>query len=322
MDLELVLNELSLSRPAPDVNIGRARMETLLKTVRAAVQMGAHRVLRMQEDIHGMELSPGYTVAKWRNDSDIDKEMQRYFKSLTTKVPMLTDKDGNDLRERYEISEFSFKELGGVIAQGLGVAFMLDMLAISLDSSPCWNSSFLRLDVRYLNNDGALVEESEEVKHAVRLDHVIVHRQWIIRRMKESISDGVTLWQMRSHLFPKLSFCDEVKRQFSALRKGDPLLAAVIKCLRELEEYTQGWVSGPFMPDKIPRKVSPDSDPTMRQYKTERTFRCPDGKERVFTWHIRVTPGAWRIYFFPEDKQQTMIIGYVGRKPPSVSDPS
>ncbi|MFO1431693.1 MAG: hypothetical protein U1F76_16415 [Candidatus Competibacteraceae bacterium] len=316
------MNELSLSPPAPNVDIGKERIETLLKTVKEAVRMGAYRILRMREDIHGMELSPGYTVAKWRNDPDVDKEMQRYFKSLTTKVPMLTDEDGDNLRERHEISEFSFRELGGVIAQGLGVAFMLDMLAISLDSHSCWDSSFLRLEVSYLSEDGALIEESEVVRHAVRLDHVIAHRQWIIRRIKESISDGSTLWQKCSCLFPKLSFCDGVKRQLSMLRKGDPLLAAVIKRLRELEEYTQGWLSGPFMPEKIPCKVSPDSDPTMRQYEAERTFRCPDGKERIFTWHIRVTPGAWRIYFFPEDKQRTMIIGYIGKKPPSVKDPS
>ena len=57
MDLEMVLNELSLHSPAPDVHIARQRMSTLLRTMRIAIQNGVNRVLRTHENFYGESLA-------------------------------------------------------------------------------------------------------------------------------------------------------------------------------------------------------------------------------------------------------------------------
>ena len=87
MDLEMVLNELSLHSPAPDVYIARQRMSTLLRTMRIAIQNGVNRVLRTHENFYGESLASGYSIANWCNDSHVDREEQRYFRSLATKAP-------------------------------------------------------------------------------------------------------------------------------------------------------------------------------------------------------------------------------------------
>ena len=38
-----------------------------------------------------------------------------------------------------------------------------------------------------------------------------------------------------------------------------------------------------------------------------------DGEKRLFSWHIRMTPGAWRLHFHPL-KPTKIIIGYIGVK--------
>ncbi|MCI0528399.1 MAG: hypothetical protein L0Y56_13245, partial [Nitrospira sp.] len=66
---------------------------------------------------------------------------------------------------------------------------------------------------------------------------------------------------------------------------------------------------------------SPESQATLQQFGRERTFRSPDGEERIFSWHVRLTPGSWRIYFFPEEAGK-MIVGYIGPHLPTVSYPT
>src|SRR5215510_10954335 len=113
MDLEMVLNELSLHSPAPDVHIARQRMSTLLRTVRIAIQNGANRVWRTHENFYSESLANGYSIANWCNDSNVDREERRYFRSLATKAPYWVDLLGAD--DVY-LSEFQYD---GIQAHGL-----------------------------------------------------------------------------------------------------------------------------------------------------------------------------------------------------------
>ena len=53
-----------------------------------------------------------------------------------------------------------------------------------------------------------------------------------------------------------------------------------------------------------------------------RTFLCPDGEERLFSWHVRYTPGAGRIHFLPLGPREGCLIGYIGHKLPTVKYPT
>ena len=74
------------------------------------------------------------------------------------------------------------------------------------------------------------------------------------------------------------------------------------------------WFTKIDHPDcnKIVSKATPESPATLEMYGLERTFHCHDGVLRVFSWHVRVTPGAWRLYFYPLPGEHKFIIGYIG----------
>ena len=89
------------------------------------------------------------------------------------------------------------------------------------------------------------------------------------------------------------------------------MLGPIEKKLSDLQEYAASWSIGAFDAGKIASKATPESESTLKQYSQERTFTCPDGQNHVFSWHVRLTPLAWRIYFYPKQTGE-LIIGYIG----------
>lgn len=88
----------------------------------------------------------------------------------------------------------------------------------------------------------------------------------------------------------------------------------VIKKLFELDELSKNWTEGALDLDKLPSKVSPESESRLKQFKEQLNIKCPDGTKRIFSLHVRITPGAWRLHFCTEIGPEKIIIGYIGPK--------
>lgn len=304
MALEMVLNELSL-QPADSVFAARQWMSALIQTIRAATSQRVSRVLRTHSDVFDVMLAAEYPLRRWINDQEVDLEARRYVHSLAIKAPYW---DGlPELYDRVLASEFRYD---GQVAHGLGVAYLLESLAISLPSDKCWNVALLLLNVNWLMQEGLIDEENVEVVHASQPSHVDEHREWIQDRLRSDIQDGNDLWNRRVELFPSLLFCEAVEHQIRDL--SPTMLRPVARRLFEFQGYCQDWAEGGFRPDQLPTRVTPESQATLEQYGQERTFLCPDGIERIFSWHIRMTPDAWRLHFYPEPGSRALIIGYIG----------
>jgi len=315
MTIDMVLNELSLQSPASDASIARQWMSDFIQTVRAVkAQAGQQAVLRTQYSFRAALLSPDYPVGQWLRDSAVDLEERRFIKTLVTKAPFSEDTLNAEVQE-IESNSGSCEFLHqGEVAIGLGVAYILDIIPISLRSKLCWDCSYLDLEIIHIDQD------NEEVKiiHASLKNHIQDHIEWFQARLKKAreIFDGEGFWNKREELFPNLQFCDSVKDQLLSLRTGDVMLNPIEKRLSDLQMYAENWLNGAFDSGKIACKATPESEATLKQYAQERTFTCPDGQNRTFSWHVRLTPLAWRIYFYPNQAGQ-IIIGYIGSHLPT-----
>jgi hypothetical protein len=317
MDLDIVLNELSFRAPAPDVASARGWMNGLIQTVIEAIDSGANRVLRAKEDVNSYLLAPGYPVAQWRNDLQVDRDARLYFGRLATMAPVLVDMP--EMYQEFLIREFNH---GGMTAVGLGAAYLCEWMAVSVLSEDLWGASKVQLGASRILDDGSLISESVSVIHASKAAHVREHRDWIKERTRRAIRNGQDFWGRREDLFPSLAFCERVREQLAGLGCGDPLLRQVVKRLDEFEAFCENWTEGNFDASKLPCKATPESPSTLQSYARERTFRCPDGTDRTFTWHVRVTPGSWRIHFFPLPETQRILIGHIGPKLPTTDYPT
>lgn len=314
MDLEMVLNELSLRASADDIPTARQLMSELLNTVRTATSHGIKKVIRTHSDFQSTILAPEYPVARWRNDNEVDREARRFFLTLITKAPFLADVSDPKLEDAVNLSEFKHQ---GISASGLGIAYLLETLALSLVSEQCWDCSRLQMNFTRLDENGDLIDEIIEIIHASRGTHLKQHVDWIKNRIRTGVSDGIELWNRREELFPNLEFCNAVNKQLQDIRAGQLELQPVIKALFELQNCCKSWNTGAFSVEKYPIEESGESEATLNKYRKERTFCCPDGKERLFERHVKLRICNWRIHFFPE-KPGKVIIGYVGRHLPTL----
>src|SRR6185312_11231386 len=234
MDLEMVLNELSLRIPADDIQTARLRMSGLIDTLSAATRDGVKKVLRTHDNLNDVPLAPGYSLVKWRNDSNVSREARSFFRTLMTKLPLLVDVVNPEINNKNAMSQFWHQ---GVEAKGLGVAHLLDALAISLMSDAQWNSSYLGLTSIELNDDGELGDKSNiDVVHASRREHILEHADWISERKEyrrrvalATIYDGIDLWMRKEELFPRLQFCRNVESQLRNVLHGQLLLQSITK---------------------------------------------------------------------------------------------
>ncbi len=323
MDFDLILNELSLRNPAPNKQIAQQRMSELIKTIKTVKAQGVKVSLRTQEDFHTTILAPNYPLRHWLNDADRDERL--FIKILATKAPFSTDivnSEIQDIENNTSLSEFRYQ---GEMAIGLGIVYMLNTIAIntiaiSLLSQECWDCNRVKLEFRCLDEDGEIISEIVEIIHASRSSHLQEYTSLIQQnqeRIYQNVSDGLEVWNRREELFPNLEFCDAVRRQLEDIRTGQLELQPVVSILFELHKCCKNWNNGYFNLDGYPIEESGESKPTLGKYFKERTFRCPDGKERLFERHIKLRFCNWRIHFFAE-QPGIVIIGYIGRHLPTV----
>jgi hypothetical protein len=304
MALDIVLNDLSFT-PAENVLSARSRMSGLVQTIKSARLQGMRGSLRTQRDFRYVILAEGYPVERWIYDCASNPDEGRFFLTLATKEPYLRDRV--ILQDKFRGMECQFC---GCVAEGLGSAHLLDTMAVSRASDPIWDAWVLQLRCEELTEDVGISCTDEEIRHASTPAHVIANTAWIQGRLRTDVKIGRELWERREELFPSLQFCDGVQPQLERLTPA--LILPVTRHLLAFEAYCRDWKVGGFNPDAIPLNKSTESKPTLEQYGAERTFLCPDGIQRLFSWHSKGNPGAFRIYFAPV-KPGELIIGYIGR---------
>jgi hypothetical protein len=313
MPLELVLNELSLNTAAPTPMMARERMLDFLETVRQATRRRADKALRTDRDLNDIQLAPNYPVQRWRNDPEVEREWKQFFRTLTSKVPYL---DGLPL-----IQERAYGmdcKHNGATASGLLAAYLLDGLPVSMRSEPAWDTPIVRIALEQLVGD-EIDQIDEALRHASHQEHIIHdHDSWIAERVRlAEPRDGAQLWSQCAERYPTLQFCTVVETHLRQYGAGAEALSQIMKRLVELERYALSWITDRFDPDAIGSKVTPESPETLKQFGQARTFLCPDGVERLFSWHARFTPGAGRLYFHPDEERHTITIGYIGQHLPT-----
>jgi hypothetical protein len=308
MTPDLVLNELSLT-PATDRGQARQRMSDLLQCIAQLGLLGVHGAVRIDAPLDAIELAPEYLVGVWRGDTEVDLDLRRFYASRIGVGPYLTEEEVRSLKGDEEIEVL----VDGRASRGCEAAYLLGGIALSLLSGPDWNSPELTAQISRLNADGLSAGVTDVVRHISALEHVDHHRQWIDESLAD-ISDDDDLWTRRDQLFPHLLFAEAVRQELRDAAKHKDRFCAVVKRLRELERYFAHWSGGQFDANGVGSKCTPETPQTLNDNKEALTRSCVDGAYRLFSYHVRFTPGAGRIYIFPDATSGRAHIGYVREK--------
>lgn len=295
---------------ADDVHEAQRRMSTFVRTYR---QLTTRVRLRTDDELSGLELALDYPLARWRNDESVDKEERSYFRTIVHRSPPLVD-----LPDQQEEAGATEAWLEGVRSQSCLAAYLASGLMLSFDADPPrWDRRELVIEVDALDQQLEIVRVPVELPHASQPGHVDHWRTWIDFRLR-TVGSAQELWERRNELYPNLVLFPRVEDDLIRL-SPDQFQQVRVK-LDDLQRESERWTRGGFPHAQLPNP-SPESQPTMARYSDERTFTGPDGARQEFTWHLRYTPHAGRLYYHP-NQPGTVWIGYIGPHLPTVSDPS
>ena len=302
MLLQMFVNELSLTPLANDVATAQSRVRGYVLTMRAATAKGVQRMLHLPEDFYANPIAEGYYWQSWMGDKRVERELRQFFGSLATKIPFLQD-DPAAGDASTEI-DCIWNEHRGL---GFKAAYVTDGLAVSMLSADAWDSDSINCEIQEITEND-ITSRNEPIHHASSESHIDAQTNWIQQRIQSAVANGTELWNRAQGFFPSLACCPAVEGQMKGLPAQS--LASITRGLFRLNSFCLDWQAGPFDPRRIDCEVSPDSQMTLEQYGPERTFLCPDGSHRTFSWHAKV--GQWRIYFDYTAGPGRLLIGYVG----------
>ena len=307
MRTDLVFNELSLT-PLVATNLAaQGAMDNFIATIKACRTVGIGGTFRIPEGFHASALAPDYPIARWLNDQTVSKEKKLFIGALAIKTPYLGGLLGTSDANGFDEAEFQFD---GSQADGLGVAYILDAVGISLSVSPPWHEPLVTITQLILNEVTGQVDDNKvSVRHVSRPDHVGAQGRELRQAEDAAVVSGTSLWNACPQLFSKLRFCASVEPQVRALTWGVGGLAVVFRTFRELHAVCENWLEGTFDSTGIPNTTR-EGPATLQQFAEERTFMTPDGIAEVFSWHVK--RGSIRIHFVPDAEAKTCLVGYVG----------
>lgn len=268
--------------------------------------------VKVPEVFFSYAFAEAYTFYQWVDDRDFDQDLRSLLKSKITTTPtveaMLEEKE-------VETQKLFECRCAGQAAVGLGAAspYRYDVLSVSVPPDASWDRPFVEVDIVIIDDDKTF-EATCDVRHLLNAAHLAAHTEWLTVRQRQQVPNGHVLWLKRGELFPNLIFCAHIKGQIAGFSGKQPAFIQLQKRLHELEACAAQRPEGEFNPDKLPSKVTSESDTRLREFEAELTRACPDGETRLFSWHARFTPGAWRLHFYPLENDKTIIVGNIANQ--------
>ena len=206
--MEYLFNELSATNPAKDKAQAMAWMQTLLKTCKAANQLGFTQ-LRVRHDFTQTTISTNYTILDWLRDADFDSKAQLMGIIQSPPIGQEIQEEKFIYMEKMVLT--NHKENKIVPAEGLGVAYLTNQngtLVVSFDSDSKWDKTEISLIYRF-PKEGKSCEECVKVKHASKPTHISEHKVWTLK--KKSLSEPYRNMKPSLHHFlPKKKISNQL----------------------------------------------------------------------------------------------------------------
>ncbi|MCE7926803.1 MAG: hypothetical protein DYG98_27510 [Haliscomenobacteraceae bacterium CHB4] len=308
--MDLFFNELSL-RKAADRYVVNSWFEAMGTLYKQASARGLGEI-KVPAAFFGHAFTEAYTFYQWVSDQSFDSDLRSLLKSKITTTPVIEEMLREQETESRRIFECRF---AGDTANGLGAASepIFDAMAISIAPDGVWDTSNVTVEISIFQEDD-IMQSACDVRHIYRVAHLDAHAPWLEVQRRPRIPNGQVLWLRRNELFPHLIFCEHIRGQISGFSPNQPEFIQLQKRLFELEEYAAKRKAGVFQADEIPTKVTPESETRKRDFANELIRLCPDGVTRLFDWHARFTPGAWRLHFYPLENTNKIIVGNIANQ--------
>ncbi len=309
--MQMILNELSLGTGEVHQSEAVRILEQFINTYSKAVKgtNGFGRAVLTPVDLNSLELTKGYYVSQWRNNTQ-DRDMLRRFVNMCDRQEIL--------KVNQDEAEVTCEKGNG---KGLLAAYENESFCISFVFEPYWSMFEIPCNYYSLERDQTFPVCVYNLSNEAQIEEYSSQISEIRERQILGISTPRQLLECLEELFPSLIFHqvarNQLEEQVQVCHVG-----AICNKLMSLERYFSKWDGERFEEEAFPSKsVSPQSKRTLERFKKEHTFEFPEEQVTV-SYHMRYTgniPG--RIYFHPANKLKKAYICSLTTKLPTVSEP-
>jgi hypothetical protein len=300
----LVLNELSYSitESETEASLWYDTLFDLCITIEKEFKIKLS--IEYSESIKNTPFNHQLTFEKWLTQKD--KNIKSSILSMLTKNQF--------------IPEYPYYKIDGEEGKGIGFAYENDEVLISFITDDKWKVNSLSITQELLSENGDdIINNFFEIRNCFDLESKKFHNSFIHEKVllvKDSIFleivDGKKLWQKKQELFPSIEFCENTSEYLNNL--GGMALKNLLRRLKEYEAYFSQWVSGDFDITKIGGNPRLESESRINNFKNELMIQCPDGLNRLFSYHCNFGLDGFRLHFIPNYENRKCIIGYIGKK--------
>ena len=315
--MQMILNELSARFPVGTMEKGRQLMNHFLATCFEVKEIIHNDSILLDQDYISFKLAPEYRIEQWRNDSAVDVESKRRFRTLLNKSVVYNSEEFEKEWEWNFRAEFQHKEY---VSKGCLLAYETDGVAVSFLSDEYWKISEIEGTYTELVEDGELRESKAKVPNVSFDENVRIFQKWYEQRKEElrytDIVCGQDILNCANRIFPNLVFCESAVqgcRKNVGIAEAGQVYRRLLELQRAAEKIDEKF-------DKnILTNATPESGVTLDRFTEEHTFLLPEGETQLFSWHVRYTGGyAGRIFFHPVPRKKIIYIGHIGHKLPTV----
>src|SRR5690606_14187299 len=136
---------------------------------------------------------------------------------IVTSFPLINE-DEVTAMGLYSRSEFK-KDLDGETHQvwGLGAAYIIDTLALSLATHDEWEKHEIEIKHYYLDENLSEGSNTVSVKHFSSPDNLKHHLPWWEDYQENALKKSAELWEKRKEFLPNLEFSDEAEQQLNKI---------------------------------------------------------------------------------------------------------
>lgn len=319
-----MFNELSASAVAESRSEGRRRLVEMIGSAVAVADGQPLDLIAVRSyDIYGVLLGPGYAVSDWLRD--VDRDLRTLFYKITNKTT-LGEYIDDTVKDRFSVSEFSLGSRSDssreVKAPGLGLAYLLDGVAVSLASEERWCQTVF--DIRHLWLDSEAQEHTETVQvvnvsRQADVESAMdkLYQMWkrAMLHQRTGLSRGTISQALAS--FRHLVFGLDVEKQFHGLALDDRrvIWGKLIGLDSAVWEWRRSEAGRPTI-----QGIRPEGKATMDQFGDKRVYRNRHGEN--VTYKLHVSAGSRRVHFRIEPASRVIEVGYVGKHLPTKKFPN
>lgn len=312
--MQAFLNELSLPF-FENAHHAKALFDSLGFLYKNASENGIKEI-KVKASFFEHEFAKDYSFNSWVYDKATDSDLRTLLIGVLTTTPFIDDifvtyeKTNEGALEMYCENQKCF---------GLGLAsdLVYDTIAFSYDNGK-WGADTYGVLIKTLEVDdlGNFVEDEKKgaVRNVTTNKHFQTHLPFLQEKIKNSVTNGNELWMRKADLFPGLEFCASVQSQISGMDSSSPEFQQILNRLFELQNFTRSWDGSAIKPADFKSKVTPESETRLNKFNRQLTIACPDGNNRLFSWHARYTPGAGRVHFIPNQSTRKLLIGSIANQ--------